>query len=126
LPSIKPEEFDLWARSSAVSCQALACGTVILKELGRLRGTTSLVVTHDQRVLDYVDRVVTLDGGRLIEDLRVPSDHMHYGVTFRNVTMTVDGRIVEPTLRHAPFVDRPIWAERCAAPARVPSLLRHV
>jgi putative ABC transport system ATP-binding protein len=44
----------------------------ILKELGRLRGTTSLVVTHDQRVLERADRVVTLDSGRIIDDVRRP------------------------------------------------------
>ncbi len=38
----------------------------ILKELGRTRGTTTLVVTHDQRVLDSADRIVTLDGGRMV------------------------------------------------------------
>ncbi len=38
----------------------------ILKELGRRRGTTTLVVTHDQRVMDRADRIVTLDAGRLI------------------------------------------------------------
>jgi putative ABC transport system ATP-binding protein len=38
----------------------------ILKELGRRRGTTSLVVTHDQRLLDCADRIVTLDSGRVI------------------------------------------------------------
>jgi putative ABC transport system ATP-binding protein len=44
----------------------------ILKELGRRRGTTSLVVTHDPRVLDCADRVITLDGGRIIDDQRRP------------------------------------------------------
>jgi putative ABC transport system ATP-binding protein len=44
----------------------------ILKELGRRRGTTSLVVTHDPRVLDCADRVITLDGGRIIDDHRRP------------------------------------------------------
>lgn len=40
----------------------------ILKSLGQRRGTTSLVVTHDQRVLDCADRIVTLDGGRIVDD----------------------------------------------------------
>lgn len=44
----------------------------ILKGLGRRRGTTSLVVTHDPRVLDCADRVITLDGGRIIDDQRSP------------------------------------------------------
>jgi putative ABC transport system ATP-binding protein len=44
----------------------------ILKELGRRRGTTALVVTHDQRVLDCADRIVTLDAGRIVDDVRRP------------------------------------------------------
>jgi putative ABC transport system ATP-binding protein len=44
----------------------------ILKKLGHRRGTTSLVVTHDQRVLDCADRIVTLDGGRIVDDVRRP------------------------------------------------------
>lgn len=44
----------------------------ILKELGRRRGTTSLVVTHDPRVLDSADRIVTLEGGRIVDDMRRP------------------------------------------------------
>jgi putative ABC transport system ATP-binding protein len=38
----------------------------ILKELGHTRGTTTLVVTHDQRVMDRADRIVTLDAGRIV------------------------------------------------------------
>jgi putative ABC transport system ATP-binding protein len=38
----------------------------ILKELGRTRGTTTLVVTHDQRVMDRASRIVTLDAGRVV------------------------------------------------------------
>ena len=44
----------------------------ILKELGRRRGTTSLVITHDPRVLDRADRVVTLVGGRITNESRRP------------------------------------------------------
>jgi putative ABC transport system ATP-binding protein len=39
----------------------------ILKELGRTRGTTTLVVTHDQRVMDRANRIVTLDAGRIVD-----------------------------------------------------------
>lgn len=42
----------------------------ILKELVRLRGTTSLVVTHDQRVIDCANRIATLEGGRIVDDVR--------------------------------------------------------
>jgi putative ABC transport system ATP-binding protein len=39
----------------------------ILRELGRSRGTTTLVVTHDHRVMDRADRIIELDGGRVRE-----------------------------------------------------------
>ncbi len=38
----------------------------LLRNLGQRRGTTSLVVTHDPRVIARADRVVTLDGGRIV------------------------------------------------------------
>lgn len=40
----------------------------LLKRLGQARGTTSLIVTHDNRVLDMADRIVTLEDGRLVSD----------------------------------------------------------
>jgi putative ABC transport system ATP-binding protein len=40
----------------------------ILKLLAKTRGTTSLVVTHDQRVIELADRVITLDAGRIVGD----------------------------------------------------------
>ncbi|MEL6642465.1 MAG: ATP-binding cassette domain-containing protein [Pseudomonadota bacterium] len=40
----------------------------LLKRLGEVRGTTSLIVTHDNRVLDLADRIVTLEDGRLVSD----------------------------------------------------------
>jgi putative ABC transport system ATP-binding protein len=39
----------------------------MLKELGRERGTTTLLVTHDNRIIDLAGRIVTLDDGRLVE-----------------------------------------------------------
>jgi putative ABC transport system ATP-binding protein len=39
----------------------------MLKNLGSMRGTTTLLVTHDTRILDLADRIVTLDEGCLIE-----------------------------------------------------------
>lgn len=38
----------------------------LLKRLGRTRGTTTLIVTHDPRILDRADRVVTMEDGRLV------------------------------------------------------------
>lgn len=39
----------------------------LLKRLGSARGTTTLVVTHDPRILDRVDRIVTMEDGRIVE-----------------------------------------------------------
>jgi len=40
----------------------------MLKRLGRQRGTTTVMVTHDNRILDRADRILTLEDGRLIAD----------------------------------------------------------
>lgn len=44
----------------------------ILKQLGRDRGTTTLMVTHDNRILDRADRILTLEEGRVVDDRRQP------------------------------------------------------
>jgi putative ABC transport system ATP-binding protein len=41
-----------------------------LKQLGKERGTTTLLVTHDNRILELVDRVITIDEGRIVESSR--------------------------------------------------------
>lgn len=40
----------------------------LFKDLGHTRGTTTVMVTHDPRILDFADRVVTLEDGRIVED----------------------------------------------------------
>ncbi|MBA3909638.1 MAG: ABC transporter [Rhodobacter sp.] len=40
----------------------------LLKRLGRARGTTTLMVTHDNRIVERADRVLTLEDGRIVED----------------------------------------------------------
>lgn len=40
----------------------------LFKDLGRARGTTTVMVTHDPRILDLADRVVTLEDGRVVTD----------------------------------------------------------
>lgn len=40
----------------------------MLRDLGRTRGTTTVMVTHDNRILDLADRIVTLEDGRIVED----------------------------------------------------------
>ncbi|MEM7721376.1 MAG: ATP-binding cassette domain-containing protein [Pseudomonadota bacterium] len=39
-----------------------------LKALGKERGTTTVMVTHDNRVLELADRIITLEDGRIVED----------------------------------------------------------
>ncbi|MBM7069718.1 ATP-binding cassette domain-containing protein [Actibacterium sp. 188UL27-1] len=41
----------------------------ILKSLGRERGTTTVMVTHDNRILELADRIVTLEDGRIVDDV---------------------------------------------------------
>lgn len=43
----------------------------MLKRLGRERQTTTVLVTHDNRVLDLADRIVQLEDGRIVEDRRI-------------------------------------------------------
>jgi len=38
----------------------------VLKRLGEKRGTTTVMVTHDNRILDRADRIVTLEDGRIV------------------------------------------------------------
>ncbi len=38
----------------------------LLKRLGSERGTTTLLVTHDPRILDRADRILTLEDGRIV------------------------------------------------------------
>jgi putative ABC transport system ATP-binding protein len=40
----------------------------LLKRLGAARGTTTLMVTHDNRILDQADRIITLEDGRIVSD----------------------------------------------------------
>ncbi|MBX9456921.1 MAG: ATP-binding cassette domain-containing protein [Rhizobium sp.] len=40
----------------------------ILKRLGQVRGTTTVMVTHDNRILELADRIVTLEDGRIVND----------------------------------------------------------
>lgn len=40
----------------------------MLKAMGRERGTTTVMVTHDNRILEMADRIVTLEDGRIVDD----------------------------------------------------------
>lgn len=38
----------------------------LLKRMGEVRGTTTILVTHDNRILDRADRILTLEDGRIV------------------------------------------------------------
>ena len=40
----------------------------MLKSLGKARNTTTLMVTHDNRIMDLADRIITLEDGRVVAD----------------------------------------------------------
>lgn len=40
----------------------------LLKRLGEVRGTTTVMVTHDNRILDLADRILRLEDGRIVDD----------------------------------------------------------
>lgn len=40
----------------------------LFKDLGHARGATTVMVTHDPRILDLADRVVTLEDGRIVDN----------------------------------------------------------
>lgn len=42
----------------------------MLKRLGQERGTTTVMVTHDNRILELADRIITLEDGRIVGDER--------------------------------------------------------
>ncbi|MFY9319799.1 ATP-binding cassette domain-containing protein [Lentibacter algarum] len=42
----------------------------MLKTMGRERGTTTVMVTHDSRILELADRIITLEEGRVVSDVR--------------------------------------------------------
>ncbi|HEX2137640.1 MAG TPA: ATP-binding cassette domain-containing protein, partial [Microvirga sp.] len=38
----------------------------LLKRLGAERRTTTLMVTHDTKIMDLADRIITMDEGRIV------------------------------------------------------------
>ncbi len=38
----------------------------LLKRLGEVRNTTTLMVTHDSRILDLADQIITMEDGRIV------------------------------------------------------------
>jgi putative ABC transport system ATP-binding protein len=43
----------------------------ILQKLARERGTAILLVTHDNRILDIADRILTMEDGKLRQDMKL-------------------------------------------------------
>jgi putative ABC transport system ATP-binding protein len=40
----------------------------LLKRLGTERGTTTLMVTHDTKIMNFADRIVTMEEGRIVQN----------------------------------------------------------
>jgi putative ABC transport system ATP-binding protein len=40
----------------------------LLKRLGTERGTTTLMVTHDTKIMNLADRIMTMEDGRIVQD----------------------------------------------------------
>lgn len=45
----------------------------LLKRPGAERGTTTLLVTRDSRILEHANRILTLEDGRIMADSVTPS-----------------------------------------------------
>lgn len=54
--------------TAALDRESALTVVTMLKTLGRERGVTTLMVTHDAKIMDLADRVVTLEDGRIVED----------------------------------------------------------
>ena len=54
--------------TAALDWETAARVVDLLKQLGHARGTTTVMVTHDNRILDRADRILTLEDGRLVRD----------------------------------------------------------
>lgn len=60
--------------TAALDRESGANVVAMLKRLGRERGTTTVMVTHDNRILDQADRIITLEDGRIVKDVIAGSD----------------------------------------------------
>jgi putative ABC transport system ATP-binding protein len=54
--------------TAALDRETGASVVALIKRLGRERGTTTVMVTHDTRILDQADRILTLEDGRIVGD----------------------------------------------------------
>lgn len=54
--------------TAALDADSAAAVVDLLKRLGSVRGTTTLLVTHDNRILERADRILVLEDGRIVSD----------------------------------------------------------
>jgi putative ABC transport system ATP-binding protein len=54
--------------TAALDRESGANVVALIKKLGRERGTTTVMVTHDNRILDQANRIITLEDGRIVDD----------------------------------------------------------
>jgi len=54
--------------TAALDRESGATVVQMLKRLGKMRGTTTVMVTHDNRILELADRIVTLEDGHIVHD----------------------------------------------------------
>lgn len=54
--------------TAALDRESGANVVAMIKRLGNERGTTTVMVTHDNRILDQADRIITLEDGRIVHD----------------------------------------------------------
>lgn len=52
--------------TAALDKDSATAVVALLKRMGEARGTTTLLVTHDSRILDQADRILTLEDGRVV------------------------------------------------------------
>lgn len=68
--AIAPNPDVVFADEPTAALDHVSGQTVVemLKKMGELRGMTTVMVTHDNRILDLADRIVTLEDGRIVRD----------------------------------------------------------
>lgn len=56
--------------TAALDKDSAADAIDLMRRIGTSRGMTTLLVTHDNRILDRADRILTLEDGRIVADER--------------------------------------------------------
>ena len=56
--------------TAALDKDSAADAIALMRRMGAARGMTTLLVTHDNRILDRADRILTLQDGRVVADAR--------------------------------------------------------